>query len=118
VGFGLGLDRTLLAAKAEGLDLAGSAGVTCFVVGIGRGRMRSPEVLRQLRAAGVSSDAPFEDRPLKAQLRMADRAGARFALIVGDREAEDGTVTVRRMEDGEQWTIPATDVTSWISQQA
>jgi histidyl-tRNA synthetase len=118
VGFGLGLDRTLLAAATEGVDLAGSAGVTCFVVGIGEGRDRSLEVLRQLRAAGVATDAPFEDRPLKAQLRMADRAGAHYALIIGDREAEDGTVTVRRMDDGEQSTIPATDVASWISQQA
>ena len=117
VGFGLGLDRTLMLAKAEGVDLAGPPGVTCFVVGIGRGRAKSHEVLRQLRAAGVSSDAPFEDRPLNAQLRMADRTHAAYALIIGDREAEAGTVTVRRMEDGEQWTVPSTDVTSWISQQ-
>jgi histidyl-tRNA synthetase len=118
VGFGLGLDRALLAARAEGVDLGVATGVTCFVVGIGPGRVKGYDVLRQLRAAGVSADAPFEERPLKAQLRMADRAGALFALILGEREVAEGTVTVRRMEDGHQETVPATDVPAWISAQA
>ncbi|MDP9342188.1 MAG: histidine--tRNA ligase [Actinomycetota bacterium] len=118
VGFGLGLDRTLLAARAEGVDLGVSTGVTCFVVGIGPGRARGHDLLRQVRAAGVSADASFEERPLKAQLRMADRSGARFALIVGDQEVAEGTVTVRRMEDGHQEKVPATDVPTWISAQA
>jgi histidyl-tRNA synthetase len=49
---------------------------------------------------------------------MADRIGARYALIVGEQEAAAGTVTVRRLEDGLQQTIPSTDVATWISQQA
>jgi histidyl-tRNA synthetase len=118
VGFGLGLDRALLAARAEGVDLGAWTGVTCFVVGMGPGRVKGYDVLRQLRAAGVSADAPFEERPLKAQLRMADRAGARFALILGEQEVAEGTVTVRRMEDGHQERVPATDVPTWISAQA
>ena len=73
--------------------------------------------MRALRAAGASADAALEERPLKAQLKMADRAGATFALIVGEREAEAGTVTVRRLADGHQETVPATDVATWISQQ-
>ena len=55
--------------------------------------------------------------PLGAQMKMADRAGARFALILGDREATDGTVTVRRLEDGHQDTVPVTDVVAWIQRQ-
>jgi histidyl-tRNA synthetase len=85
---------------------------------MGPGRVKGYDVLRQLRAAGVSADAPFEERPLKAQLRMADRAGARFALILGEQEVAEGTVTVRRMEDGHQERVPATDVPTWISAQA
>jgi histidyl-tRNA synthetase len=116
VGFGLGLDRLLLALGKEGVELP-RPGVTCFVVGLGEGREKSRELLRTLRGAGVSADAPFEDRPLGAQMKMADRAGARFALILGDREAADGTVTVRRLEDGHQETVPTTDVVPWIAQQ-
>jgi histidyl-tRNA synthetase len=118
VGFGLGLDRALMAVQAEGRTLGEETGVTCFVVGVGEGRMKGYDLLRQLRAAGVSADAPFEDRPLNAQLRMADRAGARFAAIIGDREAAEGTVTVKRLADGKQETVPATDVAAWISTQA
>ena len=58
--------------------------------------------MRDLRAAGVAADTSFEDRPLKAQLKMADRAGATYAAIVGERELEAGTVTLRRLADGEQ----------------
>jgi histidyl-tRNA synthetase len=117
VGFGLGLDRALLAVRAEGVELEAEAGVTCFVVGLGEGRMKAYELLRQLRAAGVSADAAFEDRPLNAQLRMADRAGALFAAIIGDREAAEGTVTIKRLSDGKQDTVPGTDVAAWISRQ-
>src|SRR5438105_6842296 len=86
VGFGLGLDRVLLAAEGEGLELP-QPGVTCYVVALGVGRERGAELVRTLRAAGVSADAAFEERPLGAQMKMADRAGATYALIVGEREA-------------------------------
>ena len=79
---------------------------------------RGRALVRTLRAEGVPADTSFEDRPLKAQLRMANRAGARYVLIVGEREAQAGTVTVRRLEDGHEETVPATDVATWISQQA
>jgi len=116
VGFGLGLDRVLLAARGEGIEQA-APGVTCFVVGVGEGRPMSSQLLRTLRAAGVSADAPFEDRPLGTQMKMADRAGARFAMILGPQEAADGTVTVRRLEDGHQDTVPLTDAAAWIVNQ-
>jgi histidyl-tRNA synthetase len=64
--------------------------------------------VRDLRAAGVASDTSFEDRPLKAQLKMADRVGATYAAIVGERELGAGTVTLRRLADGEQDEV-ATD---------
>jgi histidyl-tRNA synthetase len=63
--------------------------------------------VRELRAAGVAADASFEDRPLKAQLKMADRTGAAYAAIVGERELEAGVVTLRRLSDGIQEEIGA-----------
>jgi histidyl-tRNA synthetase len=119
VGFALGLEpRILLALESEG-RLPAWRGIECFVVTVGADASgRGRDLLRTLRAAGVSADRSFGERPLKAQLRMADRAGARYALILGDKEAESGTVTVRRMEDGHQETVPSTDVSTWISQQA
>jgi histidyl-tRNA synthetase len=115
IGFGLGLDRVLLAAGEEGVPLP-RRGVTCFVVSLGEGRKKAGELLRTIRGAGISADSAFEERPIGAQMKMADRAGARFALILGDREAEGGSVTVRRLEDGHEETVPIADVAAWLGE--
>jgi histidyl-tRNA synthetase len=108
VGFGMGLERVLMALRQEDLEAPEEPGLTVFVVGLGdAGRARAHELVRDLRAAGVASDAPFEDRPLKAQLKMADRADAAFAAIVGGKELAAGTVTLRRLADGAQEEVAA-----------
>ncbi|HEX6400196.1 MAG TPA: histidine--tRNA ligase [Actinomycetota bacterium] len=103
VGFGMGLERVLMALADEALDAPTEPELVAYLVGVGdAGRARARELVRELRAAGVAADAAFEDRPLKAQLKMADRAGATFAAIVGERELEAGLVTLRRLSDGSQ----------------
>jgi histidyl-tRNA synthetase len=111
VGFGLGLERVLLALADEGIETPSEPTLDVFVVGVGdEGRTASSELTRALRAAGVSTAEAFGDRPLKAQLKMADRAGARFAAILGDAEVEAQTVTLKRLSDGEQTTVPAAEL--------
>jgi histidyl-tRNA synthetase len=115
VGFGMGLERVLLALEQEGFDPPEEAGLAVFVVGVGdAGRARAHDLVRELRAVGVAADAAFEDRPLKAQLKMADRAGATYAAIVGERELEAGTVTVRRLGDGSQEEVPADELAARV----
>jgi histidyl-tRNA synthetase len=75
-------------------------------------------LVRSLRDAGLAADAAFEERPLKAQLKMADRAGAVYAAIVGDREVEAGVVTLRRLSDGEQEEVALADVVNWLARQS
>ncbi len=107
VGFALGLERILLALRKEGGEAASEPReLMFFLVAMGEdARPAARSVARQLRAEGWSAAEVLEPRSLKAQLRMADRSGARFALIIGPREAEDGTVTARRLADGQQWTV-------------
>jgi histidyl-tRNA synthetase len=108
VGFGMGLERVLMALDDEGVESPAEPGLVAFVVGVGdAGRARARELVRDLRAAGVASDAAFEGRPLKAQLKMADRAGAAYAVIVGERELESDVVTLRRLVDGTQEEVAA-----------
>jgi histidyl-tRNA synthetase len=103
VGFGLGLERVLLAMEDEGLEPPQAQHLDAFVVAMGEEAMaRAGEVIRALREAGLSADRAFEVRPLKAQLRMADRAAAAFALILGEREAAAGTVKLKRLSDGHE----------------
>ncbi len=108
VGFGMGLERVALALRDEGIEPPSERALDVFVVGLGEaGRPMASELVRLLRASGVSAAEAFGERPLKAQLKMADRSGARFAAIVGDAEAKAGTVTLRDMAGGQQSTVRA-----------
>jgi len=115
VGFGMGLERVLLALEDEGVEAPSEPALAAFVVAVGGGaRDEARRVAAGLREAGVSANLSFEDRPLKAQLRMADRLGARFAVIVGEREAASGVVTLRSMADGTQWEVPLDEAVAML----
>jgi histidyl-tRNA synthetase len=119
VGFGMGLERVLMAVEHEGLLPPEEPAITAFVVGVGdAGRARALDVARELRAAGVTADTAFGDRPLKAQLRMADRAGATYAAIIGERELAGGSVTLRRLSDGHQEDVTADALATRLASEA
>jgi histidyl-tRNA synthetase len=116
VGFALGLDRLLLALREEGAALPGEHGVACFVVTIGpEASGVGARLVDDLRNAGIPAATTFEERPLKAQLRMADRSGAAYAAIVGEREVASATAILKRLSDGEQEQVPIGDVVNWLS---
>jgi histidyl-tRNA synthetase len=64
---------------------------------------------------GLSADAAYEERPLKAQLKMADRGEARFAAIIGSDELAAGTVSLRRLDDGTQETVALAEVVGRVA---
>jgi histidyl-tRNA synthetase len=116
VGFAMGVDRVLLAMESEGSQPPPARTPQTFVVAVGPdARAAGGALVDDLRGVGVSAIAAFEERPMKAQLKQADRAGAAFAAIVGERELADGTVTLRRLSDGIQETVPAGEVSSWLT---
>ncbi|WP_246816375.1 His/Gly/Thr/Pro-type tRNA ligase C-terminal domain-containing protein, partial [Corynebacterium sp. HMSC30G07] len=107
IGFGLGVDRTVLALEAEGVTLEGvERRVDVFGVGIGeKAQERMALLINELRAAGISTDMAYGGRGLKGAMKGADRAGAKFALVLGDRELEAGEVTVKNLADHSQVTV-------------
>lgn len=108
VGFGLGLERVLLALEGEGRPLPDGRAPVCFVVTLGEGAEKvGRELLRALREAGVPAAAALGRRALVGQLRMAHRSGAAYAAILGEREVAAGTVTLRRLADGTQEEVAA-----------
>jgi histidyl-tRNA synthetase len=116
VGFGMGLDRVLLAMEAEGAPVPSQRVPTCFVVAIGdAARSVAARLVGELRDAGVATTTSLEERPMNAQFRMADRAGAAFVAVIGDRELERSQVTIRRLADGVQKEVPAGDVVNWLT---
>jgi histidyl-tRNA synthetase len=107
IGFGSGLERVLLACDAEGALKDVKAAPDVFVVDVVDGK-RARDISRALRGAGFSAERAYDQRSMKAQLRLADRSGARLAAIFGSDEERDGTVTLRvlRGDDaGKQQTI-------------
>jgi histidyl-tRNA synthetase len=108
IGFGMGLERVLIALGEEGVEPPDERPVAVFVVALGDAARRAGRgLIRDLRAAGVPADMPYEDRPMKAQLKMEDHADATYAAILGERELRDGVVTLRRLSDGDQRVVPA-----------
>ncbi len=105
IGFGSGIERTLLACDAEQVFAAPTSTIDAFVVDVVDGT-HALALTTELRAAGVRADRAFDQRSMKAQMKQADRSGAAIALIVGEQEVADGTVTLRRMADAVQETVP------------
>jgi len=117
IGFGIGIERLLLACDAEGcFDAAHSVPDVFVVDGTGGGAAR--DLSAELRAAGLAAVRGFDDRSLKAQLKLADRSGARYAVIVGARELEEGTVTLRSLGEGRQTTVPREQLVAWLRGEA
>ncbi|MCZ8379477.1 histidine--tRNA ligase [Mycobacterium sp. CPCC 205372] len=103
IGFGLGVDRTLLALQAEGRQVGRARAVDVFGVPLGeRAKLRLAVLAAELRGAGVSVDLAYGDRGLKGALRAADRSGAVLALVAGDRDIDAGTVGVKDLATGTQ----------------
>ena len=109
IGFALGLDRTLLACDAEGVFAAPDGSVSVFVVDT-TGGSHATRWCRALRDAGISADRAFDGRSMKAQMKAADRSGAKIALIIGTNEVESGSIVMRSMSSGEQSTISDGDL--------
>jgi len=116
VGFGMGLERVLLALADEGVAPPSEPPLAVFVVALGdEARTAGSTLVSDLRRAGVSADAAYDDRPMKAQLKMADKGDARFAAIIGADELAAGTVSLRRLTDGAQETVALADVAGRVS---
>lgn len=103
IGFGLGVDRTMLALAAEGKNVGAAGNCDVFGVPLGqRAKLRLAVLAARLRAAGVRMDLAYGDRGLKGAMRAADRSGAQVALVAGERDIDADTVAIKELATGEQ----------------
>lgn len=119
IGYGLGVDRALLALEAEGITLDGvESRVDVFGVALGAAAKRTMSTLiNDLRKAGISADMSFGDRGLKGAMKGADRAGARFALVLGEQELENGTVALKDLAAHEQHDVKVSDLVAVLARE-
>ncbi|MHC1708843.1 MAG: histidine--tRNA ligase [Methanomassiliicoccales archaeon] len=109
-GFAIGFDRTLLALQTEGVQCV-KAGITAFVVPVNDSvRTKAFEIVSELRRSGLSADVDLMRRGVGKSLKYASTVPSRFAVIVGEKELESGSVTLRDMTSGEQTLVKMEDL--------
>ena len=103
IGFGLGVDRVLLACEAEGLfdSTTNKSELDLFIVALSSTEKAFvSNLLNDLRNAGVACDMAYGDRALKGAMKSADKSGARFSAVIGSDEIKSGTVALKDMNTG------------------
>lgn len=101
IGFGIGLDRALLAVEAEEIAPPDSFASDLFIIPMGQAaKSVALKCAAELRASGYKVELAFGDRALKTAMKSADKSGARYSLVIGDVEIADGVVEVKEMSSG------------------
>lgn len=111
IGFGTGIERIILNLKAQGVEPPTAALPDAYLaIADASAGSRAMMLARELRLGGVSVIAGTAGRSMKSQMRQANALGARFALVLGEKELADGSVSVRDLAAQSQESLPATDV--------
>ncbi len=120
VGFGMGMERILLATEKGERPIEVGAPLDVFVAG---GRSEAMDLAREvfalvqeLRGQSLKVDFDPLQRSLKAQMKQADRLGAAFTAIIGEDEVKAGTVTVKSMKDGWQKSVAKSDLVALLEE--
>ena len=101
IGFGLGVDRALLAAEAEGVINENAFVSDLFIIPLGDvAKEMAMKIASELRAAGKSIEIAFGDRALKGAMKGADKSGARYVIVLGESEISSATVELKEMKTG------------------
>ena len=101
IGFGLGVDRALLAAEAEGVINENSFVSDLFIIPLGdAAKEMAMKIASQLRNAGKSVEIAFGERALKGAMKGADKSGARYVIVLGESEISSATVELKEMKTG------------------
>ncbi|MGX1768043.1 histidine--tRNA ligase [Dietzia sp. NPDC055343] len=115
IGFGIGVDRTILALEAEGLDPTAGGRVDVYGVALGAAAKSAlVPVLAEFRRGGVRADMAYGDRGMKGSFKAADRSGAAVTIVVGEDELAAGTAVVKTMSTGEQHSVPLDSVVDHV----
>ncbi|WP_306335931.1 histidine--tRNA ligase [Streptomyces sp. KL118A] len=116
VGWALGVDRTVLALEAEGVELELPAATSVFAVPLGdEARRVLFAKVTELRRAGIAADFSYGGKGLKGAMKNANRSGARFTVVAGERDLAEGVVQLKDMESGEQSAVAVDEVVAVLT---
>lgn len=115
IGFGMGVERILLAMEAAGTLPQPPKGPLMYAVGADeKGREAARALVSCLRQGGLSAEYDISNRSVKAQMKHANRLGAVFTTVLGSNEAESGSAVVKRMSDGTEWTMAIDEISELL----
>jgi len=115
IGFGMGIERLLLACDAEDVFPAPKSSLDVWVIDVAGGS-HARDITYELRSHGINADRSFDSRSMRSQMRSANRSGAPIALIIGEDEVAAGNVALRSMLDNavEQILIPRDQIATEV----
>ena len=118
IGFGSGIERIILAMKAQGVQVPALPGPDVLIATLGdEAKSAAVKLLSDLREADVGTVIAFGDRSLKSQLRGAGKQAVRYAVILGEDEVRAARVAVRNMATREQQEVPMSGLIPWLKER-
>jgi histidyl-tRNA synthetase len=118
VGWALGVDRTVLALRAEGVGLPLPRATDVYAVPLGEEARRALfTAVTALRRAGVAADLAYGGRGMKNAMKSANRSGARFALLAGERDLAEGVVQLKDLDSGEQAPVRLDEIITTVKER-
>lgn len=115
IGFAVGLDRLLMILADKQSEKSARGRLQIFVVVADpTAQVYGMEILQELRAAGIAADKDYLGKGMKAQLKSADRLGAAFTVIVGERELSKATVGLKNLVTGSQLELPRAELVEYL----
>jgi histidyl-tRNA synthetase len=111
IGFGLGIDRCVLAADAEGISFDQEFTSDLFIIPLGdESKTAALTIAQELRSSGLRVEISFGDRALKGSMKAADKSGAAYVIVLGDSEIASGTVELKEMSTGKISSVTLTSL--------
>lgn len=112
VGFGMGIERAILALEDQGIEIPKPEGLDVFIVTMGeKASYEGFKLLTELRRAGFSGDKDHLDRSVKAQFKYANKVNASYTIIIGEDELEKGIAKLKNMANSEEMEVELKDIT-------
>lgn len=117
LGFGLGLERLMLLMEAQGCEYPEDARPDLFIAALGeKATLKAIDIAKDMRAEGYSCLYDLNSRSLRAQMKYADKLNAKYTIVIGDSEVEEGVAKLKDMQTGEETEIAlATFVSGYYS---
>lgn len=111
VGFGMGIERILYFLEKEGVKLPEEDAVELYVGILGKeAKAKAYKLVNEIRSHGIIVETDYMDRSVKAQMKYANKLGAKKTVVIGSDELEKGVARVKDMETGEQTEVALTDI--------